>query len=518
MFLKCRSLSTAQRFLESAYKGWEGVAPEVNTFIKKENIVGEIPSSLQGTFLRNGPGLIEKYGHKLSHPIDGDGMVCALTFPGDGTIHFKNKFVQTEEYLKEENAREFLFRGQMGSITEEQKETDGILVKYAVRNGTFPKIHFRNPSNTNVWHWGDRFISAYETGLPYSLDPATLDTKGKETFDSTLRLKRLGAHFRIDTSDPNNFKLVTGAFIRSPMKPDGALEINEYNWDMSLAQSTIYDIEGLTYFHDLAIIDGYYVVHKSPFVTMNPAEAIQILSGQTGPEYNMKYNNNLPSQFVFLPKDGKGEQIVVDTPFPFHMYHFGTCYRERDNVVLSTTSLAGAFDMSWEWRYWLSNMCKAPGKFNRFDIDLKSMTVKSHAELDPSSNEFPTSHPFRHGQVGTRYNYLMACDEPNRGLPFVDIVKVDMEKGASARKVWRADGLISECVFAPRAGYESATSNDEDDGWLITQYFNPDVPDETQFLVLDAKNVEDGPVCRIKLDFKINYPFHGTFTPDVFLK
>ena len=513
-----RHLSTASYYLQNAYKGWQGHVPETNFIVSKSHIEGDLPNDLKGTFIRNGPGLIEKYGHKLAHPIDGDGMVCALTFSGDGLVHFKNKFVNTKERMEEENAKKFLYRGQMGSISEEQKLRDSSAVQEAERSGSrLPKIKFRNPSNTNVWHWGDKFISTYETSMPYSLDPFTLETIHNESFNETLKLKRVGAHFRIDTTDKNNHKLVTGAFVRSPLKSTAALEINEYNKDMTISKTNMYEIEDLTYFHDFAIIDGYYVLHRSPYITMNKKTALAILSGTTGPEYNMKYNNELLCQFIFLPKDGLSEPIVVDTPFPFHMYHFGTCHRVKDKVVVSTTILTNEFDMSWSWKYWLSNMCKAPGKFGRFDIDLKS-GFSEYTELDPASNEFPTSHPYRHGHVGTKYNYLMACDEPHRGLPFMDIVKVDMDRGSSVRKAWRADGLITECVFAPRAGHGSANELEEDDGWLITQFYNPDVPDKSQFLVLDAKNIEAGPVCRIKLDFKVNYPFHGSFTPDVFLE
>ena len=41
--------------------------------------------------------------------------------------------------------------------------------------------------------------------------------------------------------------------------------------------------------------------------------------------------------------------------------------------------------------------------------------------------------------------------------------QVDAESGPSSRKVWRADGIVSEPVFAPRGGFNSQ-SNDEDDG------------------------------------------------------
>ena len=38
-------------------------------------LAGTIPAELEGTLLRNGPGLLEIGGKPLSQPLDGDGMV-----------------------------------------------------------------------------------------------------------------------------------------------------------------------------------------------------------------------------------------------------------------------------------------------------------------------------------------------------------------------------------------------------------------------------------------------------------
>eukprot|EP00116_Pleurobrachia_bachei_P009357 sb/3469619/ len=215
----------------------------------------------------------------------------------------------------------------MGTISPEQREQDTKSVAEAIRTGKLPRIKFRNPSNTNVWHWGNRLISAYETSPPYALDPFDLSTIGREDLNNTLSLKRLAAHFRIDTSDPENPRLVTGSFVRSPLLPDASLQINEYNWDWSLHKSHMYSVPGLTYFHDMALIDGYYVIHNSPFVTLTPEEGAKYLSGLAGPEDNMKLNKELPCQLIFLPKEGNPKkQIVIESPIAFHTYHFGTCF------------------------------------------------------------------------------------------------------------------------------------------------------------------------------------------------
>lgn len=84
------------------------------------------------------------------------------------------------------------------------------------------------------------------------------------------------------------------------------------------------------------------------------------------------------------------------------------------------------------------------------------------------------------------------------------------------RQVWRSHGVIGEPAFAPRLGYESSRSGDEDDGYLIVQCYIPE-RDVTEFCILDAKDLGKGSIARIKLKHHIPYGFHGTFTPEVFM-
>ena len=57
---------------------------------------------------------------------------------------------------------------------------------------------------------------------------------------------------------------------------------------------------------------------------------------------------------------------------------------------------------------------------------------------------------------------------------------------------------------------------EEDDGYLLVQLYHPH-QHRTDFCVLDAKHVSEGPIARIKLKHHIPFGFHGTFTPEVFL-
>ena len=68
------------------------------------DIEGQIPKELEGTLLRNGPAMYvrgegaERFEKSY---LDGDGMVTSVAIK-DGKAYFRNKFVRTEDFDKEE--------------------------------------------------------------------------------------------------------------------------------------------------------------------------------------------------------------------------------------------------------------------------------------------------------------------------------------------------------------------------------------------------------------------------------
>ena len=66
------------------------------------------PSSKE--LYRNGPGRLERAGHRVHHPFDGDGMIAAMRFE-NGSVQLTNRFVRTEGWLAEEKAGKVLYRG-----------------------------------------------------------------------------------------------------------------------------------------------------------------------------------------------------------------------------------------------------------------------------------------------------------------------------------------------------------------------------------------------------------------------
>jgi len=69
--------------------GYKSLRQEFDYWI--DDVEGEIPTELQGTLFRNGPGLLDIKGQSIHHPFDGDGMISRISFV-NGRAHYRNSF------------------------------------------------------------------------------------------------------------------------------------------------------------------------------------------------------------------------------------------------------------------------------------------------------------------------------------------------------------------------------------------------------------------------------------------
>ena len=506
--------------LKLGSRGWDNQTKENTDFWFDSSAEGEVegtlPLELQGTFLRNGPGWTTVYGTPLKHPIDGDGIVCALTFT-NGRAHFRSKFVQTDSHRAEEKAQRMLYPGQMGS----KPPPGGV------------KGQFRDPAHTNVFYWGGKILACHEYTLPNVLDPSTLETVGRSTLGDTLDIRALSAHFRYD---PKDDLLALVAFKPGvellKMKPK--IRLYEYDRAWGLQRKTSVSLPGLNYAHDFLMTSDWYILHMTPFVDTSLASLKEIKKGKAPGELLRHYPGN-PSKMVLVERrrgHNKGDEgaaplkiLQFDTE-PCHIYHFGTCNQSADGGMIEFDACCAppGFTMEWQHKSFLANVGDAPTTMKRYAVDLKKNTLKRHdiAALATTCCEFPTTNPFRHvvrptdianGVSPQRFMYIM-CAREGIAMPFCDIVKYDVVTGTTAR--WHTEGVAGEPCFVARLGEASATHGDEDDGWVVVQVYLPGVH-KTEFCVLDAKDIAAGPICRLKMRDHIPIGFHGTFTQHVFV-
>ena len=143
------------------------------------------------------PGRLERDGHRVHHPFDGDGMIAAMRFE-KGAVSLTNRFVRTEGWLAEEKANKVLYRGVFGS----QKPGGRLANAFDLR--------LKNIANTNVVRLGDQLLALWEAAEPHALDPVNLETHGLSRLDGVLKKgEAFSAHPRFDAGHHDHPRMVT---------------------------------------------------------------------------------------------------------------------------------------------------------------------------------------------------------------------------------------------------------------------------------------------------------------------
>lgn len=161
-------------FLDGIWAPWPAEC-NINDVV----VIGEIPKELNGTFYRNGPNPQYIYS-KNYHMFEGDGMIHAVSF-NNGQVRYKNRWIRTEKFLAERNARKSLFGGMR----------DFMVCDDSVKNVS------RNTANTNViWHH-NTLLALNEGGQPVKVDINDLTQCENYTFNQVLDSSMM-AHPKID--------------------------------------------------------------------------------------------------------------------------------------------------------------------------------------------------------------------------------------------------------------------------------------------------------------------------------
>jgi len=211
-----------------------------------ESIRGAIPPFLRGTCVFNGPGRFCRAGLRYRNWLDGDGMVAAVEF-GDGWVHVATRFVRCVKFVTEEAAGRAVFRT-FGTAFEGDRLKRG--------------IGLESPVNISVYPYAGTLLAFGEQGVPWEIDPVTLETRGPFTFGGQVNdVTPFGAHPKIDhrTGELFNFGV---SF--SPEHP--ALTMFRFAADGRLVYRRRLPLPYPSSVHDFALSARYAVFYVSPYI------------------------------------------------------------------------------------------------------------------------------------------------------------------------------------------------------------------------------------------------------------
>ena len=439
-------------------------------------VIGEVPKDLNGSYFRNGPNAYYPPDWRY-HAYDGDGMVHAVHFD-QGKVSYRNRWVLTQGLQEERAAGHSLWKGLKEPMRQDR-----------------PDQPLKNTANTDVKYHAGRLITMwYRSGMPYALDPVTLETLGTADYDGAF--EKISAHSRPD--EHTGELMFFDYSLTAPYMQYGVI-----GPDRKLRSKIEIPLSGPRLPHDMAVTENYSILHDFPL--WPDAEALK--AGR----YKVQFHADQPTRFAVVPRHGTADQIRWFEAKPTYMLHVVNAWEEGDEIVMVGTPYRlyetpeGELDarrlertinqrqrdfMLYEWRF-----------------DLK--TGKTHERVidDVLNTEFPVINGAYQGRKN-QFSYNVLFPQGGREEPrFPGLVKYDISTGGYVAYSAGPQYFYNEPGFAPRDNSES-----EDDGYLVMPVWNPvDARSEIQVFDCKGARLAEGPVARILLPQRIPHGFHATF-------
>jgi len=438
-------------------------------------VEGDVPAFLRGTYYLNGPARFERGTVRYRHWLDGDGMVCALTFEDEGA-HFTCRFVRSGKWTAEEAAGRALFRTFGTSFPGDQ----------LVRG-----IALESPVNVSIFPWAGTLLAFGEQGTPWELDPETLATRGIYTFGGAINpVTPFAAHAKIDPETHELFNFGVSFASAQPV-------LNLYRFDPSgrLLWRRRHTLEHPCTVHDFLLGPRHIVFHLGPYVL----DMASLTQGKTLME-SLRWEPERGTRLLILDRE-TGEAVTSIAVGHGYSLHTINAWEDGEHLVVDVVELERPVYDQYEP---VPDMFTAvgPGGPVRYVLDLeKNEVVERKALAYRSAPDFPAIDP-RH--LGKPYEDLWMLGISHAGHPgrkFLDAVVHVSWNGQE--DVWKAP---PGCYL----GGEPAFAGDPDGtgGAVICQQFDT-AKEESSFLVFDAFDVAAGPRAVVRLGSPVHLGFHA---------
>jgi len=467
-------------FIERAF----ALEPREGSYVI-ENIEGEIPDFVRGTYYLNGPARFSRGDLSYRHWLDGDGMVCALRFESSG-VRFTNRFVRSAKFVAEEETGHPIFRTFGTSFKNDRMKR---------------RIALESPANVSVYPYQNSLLAFGEQGMPWELDPVTLETRGEYNFGGALNdISPFAAHPKFD--------LVTGEMFNfgvaySSVGPH--LNLYRFSNGGKLIYRKRLPLDYACSIHDFSLSKRYVVFYLSPYV-LNMESLTR--DGQTLMEA-LNWEPQRGSRLLIASRE-TGEQVATIPIGNRYCLHLINCFEEESRLMVDVIELdRPIYDQYQVVPDLFTDVCE--GQPARFVIDLNDRKVMQTAMIDYLlAPDFPSIAPSEFTQPYRDFWMLGISATGCRGRKFFDQLAHANWTCAKACDVYQAPPLHylgGEPIFI-------RDPNDEKGGKIICQVFDAEQV-ASAFAIFDAHNVARGPIALLGLKEPIHLGFHASFDPSL---
>lgn len=262
---------------------------------------------------------------------------------------------------------------------------------------------------------------------------------------------------------------------------------------------------GYTRFSDFAITPKWFVLAKAPL----KVDGLGAAFGKTFSEV-LEYDPSGTAELVFATRLRKEEEEIVIPVDNLVCDEFVNAYEEGspDRVILDMVA-ADRWDGKahegarprWEE---LDRTSWPKRRLVRYEVDLASKTwTKTEGPLQKNLS-FTCVNPLLNGK---KHCFVFGAVSQEEVGPMGGIVKIDTETGKVDEWLLKPAEFCGEPLFIAKDGM-----NEEDDGYLITVTFDGE-KSTSDVVILDAKSLAQGPICRFPLSNPMPHGRRGCWVP-----
>ncbi|MXO62008.1 carotenoid oxygenase family protein [Qipengyuania oceanensis] len=347
---------------------WAPVVDELET--GELRVEGEIPSDLNGTYIRTGPNPAS--GHSV-HWFFGDGMLHGIRLENGKARWHRSRYVQT--------------RG---------------LGEDPLASGNLGKLDY-SKANTHIVSHAGKILALNEGGWPYAIDQE-LATKGVENYGGKLTTA-MTAHPKV-CPETGELMAFSYASYQAPF-----VHYIRVGADGQLKQLEAIDIPQKVMMHDFAITRNYVIFLDLPVV-------FDFALAAKGFPYEFRPASG--ARLGVMPREGSNADVRWFEIEPCAIFHTVNAH-ESDGKIVMTASRMGS---------WSADDFADVGYLWRWTIDLESGTVREE-QVDDRPGDFGRVNDKVVG-LDARYGYLMEMageGEPEAPTYGHALLKYDLHSG-----------------------------------------------------------------------------------------
>jgi len=426
-------------------------------------VEGQIPTELEGRWLRNGPNpLPGSIDPALHHWFVGDGMVHGVRLRGGRAEWYRNR------YLRSDHVADALGEEHVGG----------------------PRFGERDfGPNTNVGGFAGKTWAMVEAGgTPMTLS-YELDTIAWDDFSGTLP-GPFSAHPKYDPTT-RELHAMTYAW------PDLADHVQYVvvGPDGLVSKTVDIPVDGWIMLHDMSLTPTYAVIYDLP-VTVDIDLAME-------GRFPFRWNPEREARVGLLPRAGDAADTIWCPVDPCYVFHPLNAYDQADgSVVLDLCRYDKMFEHDLRGPFGDSL-----ATLDRWTVDPAKQKVTEERIFD-APQEFPR-HADHVGGQAYQFGYTAETRDAGANAEvFGRTYKVDVQTGEVAAHDHGSGRGGAEPVFVAREG---ATA--EDDGWLLVLVYDA-TTDGSELVILDATDIASAPVARVTLPHRVPDGFHGNWVSD----